>query len=110
MRHANIRIDILELVESFQQDDGSWSDENWVPALLEIPARISWTTGTETVRFGQKQHLRDAIIKTDIIDVSVLSRVKYGDDLFEVVDVENVAEMNRVMKISVKRITDQEPE
>jgi head-tail adaptor len=110
MRHANVKIDILELVESYQRDDGSWSDEDWIPKLIDVPARIRWTTGREAIQFAQKQYLRDAVIRTDVIDVEVVDRVRYKGELFEIVDVTNPGEMDRFLKITVKRITDKEPD
>ena len=72
-----------------------------------IAAHIKWRRGGEKVMFDKDTHLLDATLHCRVIagtTIKTTDRVKYNGDTYEIVDVVNVNNLNRLLSIDLKKV------
>lgn len=74
--------------------------------LTNMPARIRWTGGRERLQFDKQTHYRDATLhcRKGGVTITTKDRIKYNDEMFEIVDVQDFRNLGKLLKIGLKRI------
>lgn len=98
----NIKVDVLRIIRA-SDGIGGWSEGETV-LHSNLPCRIVWRRGSEKIFFDKTTHFLDARLYCKVIDITTKDRIKYNNDVFEIVDVSNPDNLNRFLSIDIKRI------
>ena len=98
----NSKIDILRVDET-TDTYGSRTESVWV-LYHDVPCRINWSRGKERIQFDKNTYYRDAKVYCRPLQVSVNDRVRYNDVVYEIVNVANFDNMNRLILLEIKLI------
>lgn len=102
MIQFNIKVDVLRMSKT-SGALGGWTEVKNV-LHKNLRCRINWKRGSEKIFFAKNTYFRDARMFCRVVDINVKDRVKYGSKTYEVVDVANVDESNRLMTLDLKLI------
>lgn len=99
----NSKIDILSITETTDSAGGHTEIE--VELYRDLACRINWTKGSEKVVSDKTTYYRDAKVFCRVKgDITTKHRVKYNGTTYQIVDVRNVDEANRLMVLDIKLI------
>jgi len=68
------------------------------------PAHIKWKMGSEKIQFDKTTHYRDATLRCRATDVTTKDRIRYLDQMYEIVDVVDVRNLGQLLSMDIKRI------
>lgn len=69
-----------------------------------LSCRINWKRGQEKIFFAKNSYFRDGKLFCRIIDVTVRDRVQHKAKTYEIVDVANTDESNRLLVLDIRII------
>lgn len=75
-----------------------------VPNVLHnnLPCRINWKRGSEKIFFGKNSYFRDGKIYCRVVDITVKDRVAYKGKTYQIVDVNNTDESNKLLVLDIR--------
>jgi len=98
----NIKVNIIRITKTAGALGGFTKTE--VVLHLNLPCRINWKKGHEKIFTDKNTYFRDARLYCDIVDVTEKDKVQYNGTLYDIVDVGNVDEDDRLLMLDLKLI------
>jgi len=105
MSLLNKKVNIIRVTKTVEALGGWTEVENILH--LNLPCRINWKRGSEKIFFDKDAYFRDAKLYCRVIDVANLTvkdRVQYNGRTYEIVEVSNVDEANRLLVLDIKLV------
>lgn len=96
----NAKVDVVR-IQKTSDGMGGWTE---VENVLhdELPCRITWPKGTESVQFMKDTHYINAMMYCAVVDITKDDRVTYDSRTYEVLDVRNPDNKNRRLTILLR--------
>ena len=69
-----------------------------------LPCRINWKRGSEKIFFAKNSYFRDGKLFCRVVDITGKDRVQYKSKVYQIVDVNNVDESNRLLVLDIRII------
>ena len=69
-----------------------------------MPCRINWKCGSEKIFFAKNSYFRDGKLFCRVVDITNKDRVQYNSKTYQIVDVNNVDESNRLLVLDIRII------
>jgi len=103
MIQFNSKVDILRVTRA--RDDYGGFKETESIVYQDLPCRINWTRGSERIQFDKTTYYRDAKLYTRYMEVLTGDRVKYQNVTYEIVDIEDVDNLHRLLVLDLRLIS-----
>jgi len=100
MNLYNSKIDVYR-TDKISDGMGSWyTTENLV--YENLPCRINWVKGAEKIQFDKNTYYRDGKVYCRPVEITTDYCIKYNGVTYDVVNVSNVDNMNRLLVLEIK--------
>ena len=104
LRIYNVVVDVIRIVKVITSTGEQVSE---VVLAGSVPAGIKWKRGSEKVMFDKDTHWLDATLRCRAIaGVTVTDKdmIKFAGESYEIVDVVDVRNLGRLLKIDIRKI------
>jgi len=101
MIQLNAKVNILRIT-STTSAMGETETENVLHTNL--PCRINWKRGSEKIFFAKNSYFRDGKLFCRVVDITGKDRVQYKSKVYQIVDVNNVDESDRLLVLDIRII------
>ena len=81
--------------------------ETPVTIVTSMLCIIQWKTGREKYLFNKETHYLDAVLRCDVpggVTIKNTDKITYSGDSYEIVDVVDVRNLGKVLKILLKKL------
>jgi len=101
MIQFNAKVNILRITST---TSGVGQTETANTLHSNLPCRINWKRGSEKIFFAKNSYFRDGKLFCRVVDITNKDRVQYNSKTYQIVDVNNVDESNRLLVLDIRII------
>lgn len=98
---------MVDVVRPVRVNTSTGQQETVVAIASNWLCAIRWKSGAEKILFDKKSYFLDAVLTCRVIPgetVKVTDRIVYLDDVFEIVDLMDINNLGRRLRIALRRV------
>jgi len=97
----NVTVDVIRITNTVTA--GGQTEVETV-VVNNLSAHIKWLNSTTKMLFNKQTWMIDAIMNCRTADILIADRIRYNGNDFEIVDIIDVRNLGRLMKVALKRV------
>lgn len=96
----NSKVNIIRITKT-SDNLGGWTEAR-ATLHSNLACRINWKSGAKRIIIDKETYLRDGVVYCSVVDITTEDRLEYKGVDYEIVSVDDTAELGHHLKITIK--------